>query len=697
MEFLYYILRSAGILILFYLVYLFILRRDTFFTANRHFLLGGILAAVAFPFLEFTRVIYKDVAPLPPMTESFEDLAQPTTHLLSTPQEATINWWQIIAVIYIIGIAFMTIRFIKQLFSLRQILKKYPSRRLGQYTYIEVPTQSLPFSFFNYIVYNPEVHSEEELQMILKHEQIHVSQWHSVDIILANILLILQWMNPLAWMYKRGIEENLEFIADSEAAQIVPSVKQYQLALVKVSSNRPIPSITNNFYQSFTRLAVFGKKITLRKPVGQVKKRIVMLNKSTSKKSNIWKVSIVLPLLAVFLWSFNVKEVVEYREANGTLSGTTNISDISSESIAEKPSESITEIPSERNDVLNTSKTSERSDNKMNAASSVVTSSEAFGVGSKATNSEANKMIDPFASKPKDIIIEITKNTSKAELENIKTELEADGFKFNYSNLKYNGSNELTGITISYTSKEGNSGSYSVSSDDPINKIVIRSGDNGLSVRSSGSSGNSAYINQGNGDLDEEFEEQRELMRKRREEMNERRKEMREKMNEERKEVRDDMREEMKKRREEMKEEMIHVRRNSDSMRLHRGHRVDSLRNYARGSRAERDRGRSISVARSNGNRIHAKGALPKNFKKISKNSSDSDLERIKNEFEAKGVSFSYRGVKRNEMGEIVKIKLKLDNNNGSTTNSSYSGDDDEPIGTIVLSADEGTFIKNAN
>ena len=147
MEFLYYILRSAGILILFYLVYLFILRRDTFFTANRHFLLGGILAAVAFPFLEFTRVIYKDVAPLPPMTESFEDLAQPTTQLLSTPQEVAINWWQIIAVIYIIGIAFMTIRFIKQLFSLRQILKKYPSRRLGQYTYIEVPTQSLPCSF----------------------------------------------------------------------------------------------------------------------------------------------------------------------------------------------------------------------------------------------------------------------------------------------------------------------------------------------------------------------------------------------------------------------------------------------------------------------------------------------------------------------------------------------------------------------
>ena len=94
------------------------------------------------------------------------------------------------------------------------------------------------------------------------------------------------------------MEENLEYIADSATVQQIESVKQYQLALVKASSTSPIPALTNNFYQSF------------------IKKRIVMLNKSTSKKINAWKLILVLPLLAVFLWSFNINEVVTYSDSN---------------------------------------------------------------------------------------------------------------------------------------------------------------------------------------------------------------------------------------------------------------------------------------------------------------------------------------------------------------------------------------------
>ena len=698
MELLNYIISSGGILLVFFLVYQLLLRRDTFFMANRHFLLAGIIAAVVFPFIEFTTITYIDVAPLI-TSEGFSEVV-PVSQINNTPREIAINWWQIATVIYILGIGFMTFRFLRQLFSLRLILKKYPSERLERFIYIKVPTNSLPFSFFNYIVYNPEIHSKEELQMILKHEQIHVRQWHSIDIILANILLILQWMNPLAWLYKKGIEENLEFIADSEAAQVVPSVKQYQLALVKVSVNQPIPSLTNNFYQSFTRLEVFGKKIILKKPSGQVKKRIVMLNKSTSKKRNIWKVSIVLPLLAVFLWSFNVKEVIEYRET-----GDATITN--SESTYSQGSFIAPENPSDIKNVKKSESTSPKTVTETAASVAERVSSTTANTNAKSNSSEAKIMLDPFANSLKDIVVEITKNTTKNELEEIKKELEADGFKFNYSDLEYNNKNELTGITISYRSKEGNSGSYSVSSEEPINSIIIKSGANGLSVRSSGGSGNRAYINQGNGADYEGFDEQREDMKKRREEMNEKRKEIREEMHENRKEIRDEMKEEMKMRRDEMKEEMIHMRRHSDSNRVFRGRRVDSLRNFGHvdhntdddlmREREHRDRSRNIAVTRSKSKRDRKAGFTPKGSKTITKNSSDSDLERIKNEFSEKGISFTYRGVKRNDVGEIVRIKLKLSDNKGSTTNSSYSGDDDEPIGTLILSAEEGTVIRSSN
>ena len=68
--------------------------------------------------------------------------------------------------------------------------------------------------FLNYIIYNPSLHSSNELALILKHEEIHVKQYHTLDVILANLLISFQWFNPLAWVYKNNIEQNLEFLAD---------------------------------------------------------------------------------------------------------------------------------------------------------------------------------------------------------------------------------------------------------------------------------------------------------------------------------------------------------------------------------------------------------------------------------------------------------------------------------------------------
>ena len=151
-----------------------------------------------------------------------------------------------------------------------------------------------PFSFFSYIVYNPALHTLEELEMILAHEEIHAGQRHSIDILITQIVLALHWCNPLAWLYKQSLEQNLEYIADAHAIQHINNPQQYQRTLVKVSSPSFKPALTNQFYQSF------------------IKKRIVMLNTPQSRKHNLWKLALVLPLLSFFLYSFNVKEVVEY-------------------------------------------------------------------------------------------------------------------------------------------------------------------------------------------------------------------------------------------------------------------------------------------------------------------------------------------------------------------------------------------------
>jgi TonB-dependent SusC/RagA subfamily outer membrane receptor len=153
-----------------------------------------------------------------------------------------------------------------------------------------------PFSFFNYIVYNPTQFNEEELLHILNHEKVHAQHLHSLDTIVAQIICVILWFNPFAWLYKKALQQNLEFIADQKAQHVSPCKKSYQTVLLKASVKNHQLVFTNNFYTSL------------------IKKRIAMLHKSKSKKRNQLKLILVLPLLAFFIMSFNTKTI--YLEAN---------------------------------------------------------------------------------------------------------------------------------------------------------------------------------------------------------------------------------------------------------------------------------------------------------------------------------------------------------------------------------------------
>jgi hypothetical protein len=302
MEILILIAKSIGILSLFYVIYISILHKNTLFTANRHFLIAGIIAALTLPFLEFTQVT-EIVLPSQPVFDTANVVPLSQFEYLSTATTAevpTIDWWQIALLIYIAGVIVMCIRLGMQLFSLRSLISSGTVVQRNAYTYITVTNNIAPFSFFSYIVYNPKLHTLEELEMILAHEQIHAGQRHSIDILITQIILALHWCNPLAWLYKQSLEQNLEYIADAHAIQRINNPQQYQRALVKVSSPSIRPALTNQFYQSF------------------IKKRIVMLNTPQSGKHHLWKLGLIIPLVSFFLYSFNVKEVVTYVEEDNT-------------------------------------------------------------------------------------------------------------------------------------------------------------------------------------------------------------------------------------------------------------------------------------------------------------------------------------------------------------------------------------------
>lgn len=282
-----YLIKSSGLIAMFFLAYYFLLRKETFFTTNRWFLLAGLVTSVILPLIELKKIIWVDPTP----TNVDWTKVSGTSPL--TNETFEINWYLVLAVVYAIGIVTFLLKFAFDFYSLTKVLKNKSIKQQADYKFIDVSENVSPFSYFNYIVYNSSLYSQSELENILEHEKVHSSQNHTIDVLILRFFCIAFWYNPFIWLYKKAILQNLEFIADNEASKNIADKKAYQITLLKVTTHDNCVAITNHFYQSL------------------IKKRIVMLNKNQSNKRNSWKYAIMLPILAAFVIFFQVKVIAQ--------------------------------------------------------------------------------------------------------------------------------------------------------------------------------------------------------------------------------------------------------------------------------------------------------------------------------------------------------------------------------------------------
>jgi hypothetical protein len=293
-----YFLKSSGLLVLFFISYHALLRKETFFNSNRWFLLSGLVTSAVLPLLVYTKVIW-----IAPVTSNFDYTTIPLTTVVE--QKSILDYMPLMALlIYGLVITLLAIKLLYDFHSLKQLLKGKVSRYQADYRLVNTKENLAPFSFFKTIVYNSELYNAIELENILEHEKVHSDQNHTIDVLIARVFCIIFWFNPFVWLYKKAILQNLEFIADSEATKKLTDKKAYQITLLKITTQENCVAITNHFYQSL------------------IKKRIVMLNKNQSRKSNSWKYAAVLPALAAFVLLFQINVVAqekpqEVKEASG--------------------------------------------------------------------------------------------------------------------------------------------------------------------------------------------------------------------------------------------------------------------------------------------------------------------------------------------------------------------------------------------
>ncbi|WP_417941334.1 M56 family metallopeptidase [Flavobacterium sp. RS13.1] len=300
-----YIAKSSGLVVLFYCSYYFLLRKETFFNSNRWFLLTGLATCIILPLLVYKKIVWIDAVPVSTINYSQSFVPQ------TIEQESfEINWNYIAISIYCIGFVALIIKFAIDFYSLNSVLKGKKIEQQADFKFVDVSENIAPFSYFDYIVYNSSMYTEAELENIIEHEKVHSDQNHTIDVLISRVFCVLFWFNPIIWLYKKAILQNLEFIADNEAAKKISDKKAYQYTLLKIITHESCVAITNHFYQSL------------------IKKRIVMLNKNQSKKRNYWKYYAILPALVAFILLFQIKTIAQEKNETKKVSERNKLVDV---------------------------------------------------------------------------------------------------------------------------------------------------------------------------------------------------------------------------------------------------------------------------------------------------------------------------------------------------------------------------------
>src|SRR5690606_10128314 len=277
-----YFVEANICLVFFYALYRVLLDKETKFGFNRTFLLGAIGISVAVPFLKFG-----NIGNLPAIGDALPTYWLPEVVIgdANTPVEEInasmgVPIWSVITWGYLLVAGFLLLRFLYRCVRLTIFIRTAPLfAEIQKVRVLAVQETVTAFSVFRYIIIgNPSSLTNEERELILRHEMVHVQQRHTWDSLAAEILCIVFWFNPVARETKKKLRDVHEFQADEKASE-GNDTQTYCSLLARISLQSA----------GFGLVSHFNKSLTI--------KRINMI-KTMKTKISRWKVAMLAPAVA---------------------------------------------------------------------------------------------------------------------------------------------------------------------------------------------------------------------------------------------------------------------------------------------------------------------------------------------------------------------------------------------------------------
>jgi TonB family protein len=288
----HYLLQANIYLVVFYAFYKLLLEQETYFKLNRIYLLASGLFALCIPFIQLDWLTQQPVSQQLSVTVGQLDMmVLPDKDAAS----GSIPLGDVVALLYTAGLLFFFIRFCIQLWVLT-------TRLYGAKTQEQAVQRGVAYSFLTRKAVDTGLAGQE---IINHHENIHLKQLHSLDVLLIELIAIVNWFNPVVYLYKKALKDNHEFLADEAAANYQGDKETYSLLLLSAAFKVSPQTLANSF---------FSKQ-------SLIKKRIYMLHKEKSRKTAVLKYGLYLPLFSgmLLLSSASLRENQTLNEAVETI------------------------------------------------------------------------------------------------------------------------------------------------------------------------------------------------------------------------------------------------------------------------------------------------------------------------------------------------------------------------------------------
>lgn len=294
-DFLY---KSSLSLLVLLAIYHLVLEKQKMHQFNRFYLLFGIAFSLVLPFI----TIQVATETIVPVQQTYRYVIgnvpiQNTKTIEQSHDYTSLILW----CLYGLLTSVFLFRYVRNIVNIVSVIKSNPVIEDEKARYVLVAESILPHTFLNYIFLNKADYQNQKIEKeLFRHEMVHVTQKHTLDILFIETLKTIFWFNPLFIFYKKAIQLNHEFLADENVVNSFKDVSYYQNLLLAYSSANATSGLTSNLNYSIT------------------KKRFIMMTKTVSKKRVLISKIVLLPLFSGLIFFVCVEGVAQIKRTSGS-------------------------------------------------------------------------------------------------------------------------------------------------------------------------------------------------------------------------------------------------------------------------------------------------------------------------------------------------------------------------------------------